>query len=282
MTENYEQENENVIWINEYPLQETYDRIDRALDQRIDWRTIIDTARAEKYAAFDVSWVVNLLPHLTLDEEYRLLCYVTYEYHGIWGHVAAIRKGEPAVPTISEDLASQILSGPRLDLPACAVSPMDAIYHDGTIHGMIDALICALYMAQIPYQQFEDRHLTRFITQYPERFFTDYHRYVDIPDWRIRGIIDYKGSVSTIYAIRERIEEGFGVSDGQDRIYLESYSFSRDLRGKELSRALGHDRSARTYPSYIKDNTRYNEERHCCDFSCSSVLIALQKNYREL
>ena len=58
MTENYEQENENVIWINEYPLQETYDRIDRALDQRIDWRTIIDTARAEKYAAFDVSWVV--------------------------------------------------------------------------------------------------------------------------------------------------------------------------------------------------------------------------------
>ena len=117
-----------------YPLEEHYIMCERYLKSRIDWSEISAEIKRNGVSYFNVSDILMLFPHLELDEDYDLICYLGNEYHGIWGRIAAIQDDENIEPVFDAETkaASHFFMGKEFKLPERAVPPMEAIYHDVT------------------------------------------------------------------------------------------------------------------------------------------------------
>ena len=258
---------EELSFLNYYPLEECYILCEQYLKSCFDWDDITEEIKQNGVTCSTVSDVVQLFPHLELDENYELICYLAQEYHGIWGRIAAIKKGENFKPVFDSETerASILFMGKDFKLPDSATPPMEALYHDGTDEGFLEAVLCSLLLEAIPYLHFENRNLKIIMDSVPPEFNERWNIIVNIEDWMPRYIND------SIIALVRKIEDGCGSSDGKDRIYLTQFNFQRNLGFYHAFIAKDHHSM---YRNQINDDKRYNKNRRCCVFTKSSVLVA--------
>ncbi len=264
-------------YLDHYPLKEHYDVCREYLYGKTDWQSKSTELKEKGVIWFDISNAINLFPHLELDEDYALICYLSSEYHGLWGHVAALHHSASRTPIIDSEFErlSKLIWGTHFKLPEAAVPPMEAIYNDGTSEGYLEALLCDLFLSAFPYTRHEQEHLDIIMTEPPFMLGNAWDSYVDIPDWRPRAIVK-SGHADTIIAFRREIENGIGASSGQDRIYLSQYNFQSWLG---LYHSLLPQKSRAKYQGQIDDDARYTDKRRCCVSVVSSLLIAQEKHY---
>ncbi len=260
---------EECVFLNNYPLEEHYTRCEQYIESHIDWDKRCEEIKQKDVSYFDVSDVVSLFPHLELDEDYKLLCYLGREYHGIWGRIAAIKNGANLEPEFDSqnEWVSTLLGGKHFELPESAASPMEVIYHDGTDEGRLEAILCAQFFEVIPYANFAYRHKAIIMDNPPPNLSEDWNTIVNIEDWTPRRVNN------SIIVFWRKIEDGIESSDGRDRIYLRQFNFENYLG---FYHAFKMNNSRSMYRNQIDDDKRYNENRHCCVFTESSVLVAIE------
>ena len=262
---------DNCVYLDQYPLEEHYNTCIRYINS-LNWDEISNRISKEGVIHFDVSDVVSLFPHLELDENYGLICFLSREYHGIWGRIAAIKNGDSCEPVIDpDDKLAQLFKGHHFSLPEGAAPPMEVIYHDGTPYGYFEALLAREFLGAIPYTCFERKNWDFCITEYPENFPLNWHVYEKISDLRPHMTTTQYGVTVSLYW--HHPENGIGSSDGCDRIYLAQHTFKKRLGHHFLS-------SMSMYKTHIKDDERYREGRHCCVANDRSIDIAVQKDWR--
>lgn len=226
---------------------------------------------------FDISHIMRLFPHLTLDDNYRLMCYLTSGFHGITGTIRALRKGIPSEPTVES-----IFSDPRVDFflgkeltpPKESAKPMEAIYNDGTPEGYFEALLCSEFLRTLPGTESLFHNWMPILNQPPADYPSAWDTYLDVTDWRPRILLSEDWS-PTLLAYSRYIENGTEGSDGRDIIHLTQYSFERNLwhyHYKQIKMNLACPEGQ------IEDNSRYKDGRCCCVFNESSIMIAREKN----
>lgn len=240
----------------------------------LDWAEIKRLARENGATFFDVSSAIDLFPHLELDENYRLICYVGSEYHGLWGRVAAVKVGCTIEPVIEDEEHFPSL-GRHFDLPDSSAPPMEAIYNDGTPEGYLEALLMANFLMAIPYVHWEQEMWDECLLCQPDDYSQGWNIDVEIPDWspEIKYEIYFGQLIVTIKAFWRHFENGIGSSDGLDNVSLIKHSFRTDL--SHLRRSAPEDNSM--YRSHIQDDSRYSLMRRCCVSYSSSITVATQK-----
>lgn len=269
---------EQSIEITDYPLSDNYTAGRNYIEKRINWKSVSLTVDEQGFAQFDVSDVIDLFPRLALDDGYRLICYVSKEYHGLWGRVAAVPKGEPAVASAKDGIWSAFFHGPELELPDCAAPPMEAIYRDGSPEGFLDAIICEQILSSLPYARYEDNHWEELIDGRPSDMQKSWNEWVYIPDWSIRMVPSSSG-IDSIRVFCRRFENGYGSSDGLDRISLRSYYVVGML---DIYNHFSQTKYRTTmYKTHISSKGRYSEDRQCCVFGCNSIGVARQRDRKE-
>lgn len=262
---------QSCYYLDGYPLYEHYHACWEFLDHDVDW-----SFHGKDATWFDISHVMRLFPHLTLDENYRLVCYLTSGYHGTFGQVRALRHGVPSEPTVES-----IFSDPRVDSflgkkltpPKESAAPMEAIYHDGTAYGCFEALLCSEFLSALPGTNSVYQHWMPFLTAPPPDYPSAWDTYLDVTDWRPR-ILMSKSRTPILLAYARYIENGTEGSDGRDLIHLTQYSFERNLwhyHYKQLRMNLARPEEQ------IEDNSRYKDGRWCYVFNESTIVIAQER-----
>ncbi len=255
--------------LSQYPLDEHYD-VCRKYINRLNWNKISDDIRKNGTVGIDVSDTISFFSHLELDPEYRLVCYMTIEYHGIWGRVVAVKITDDWQPKCDADQEFHPqLFGNKLDMPECAVPAMEAIFNDGSGEGYFEAVLLSLFLQALPYTRFEQDHWSLIMKTTPDNYEENWEHKVALSNWSPRF------SNSTISALSRKVENGFGASDGKDRIYLKQFNFCRNINEQLLMTVLRTKRPIDT--KHITEEKRYSDARRCCVFTESSVLVAKQK-----
>lgn len=256
--------------LSQYPLDEHYE-VCRQYMNRLNWNKISDDIRKNGTVGIDVSDVISFFSHLELDPEYRLICYMTSEYHGIFGRVAAVKITDDWQPKCDADQEFHPhLFGNKLNLPECTVPAMEAIFNDGSGEGYFEAVLLSLFLQALPYTCFEQDHWSLVMNTTPDNYEENWDYEVALANWSPRY------SNSTITVLSRKVENGIGVSDGKDRIYLKQFNFCRSVNDQLLRTMLRIQRPIDT--KHITQGDRYNEMRRCCVFTESSILIAKQKH----
>ena len=233
--------NINIRYLNDYPLEENYAACKNFL-KTINWQQIYKEIDKNNVAYYDVSQVISLFPHLTLDKEYKLICCLQSEYHGVFGRVVAI-KNEEEIKAFNVSKRNFL---DDLELPKTSVFPMEKIYNDNSAEGYFEAVLCKLFLDAIPYVRFIYPQWDIIETSAPTEYFDKWNVYVDTQTWH-PVFIDNK-----IICVRHVFENGFSASDGIDRLYLTEYTFY--------------------HSPFVK-----SREPKLCLFKESSVLIAEEK-----
>ena len=261
----------------EYPLSERY-KACRDYISSLDWDAYRDAVRANGVAQFDVTDTAALFPHLSLDENYRLTCYLAHEYHGLWGRIAAVKIGEDDTAAAVKEPPPLSRFGPRLEIPDAAAPPLEAVYHDGAPEGYVEAVICSQFLSAIPYASYEQDAWTELIDARPEDFSENWTELLYIPSWRIRFYPANGASrQGRIVAFSRDFENGLGGSSGIDSIYAASYHFVDDLDLYHMSRDLRGKSSM--YQGSLPGRGRYDARHKCCVFGSSGIEVARQKDW---
>ncbi|MGI6029152.1 MAG: hypothetical protein ACOX81_07060 [Candidatus Heteroscillospira sp.] len=262
-----------VVNLKNYPIEEINSVCFQYLYQ-FNWDVISDTICKEKVAFFDVTDALEPFQHLSLDDNYRLYCYVTQEYHGLWGRVAAVRQGASLEPI----LKGGVFGDTQFEIPDGGVYPSEAIYNDGSPEGYLDAALALEFLSAIPYATFERKNWDNCISGKPKKLDTDWLTIVDLPDWSPRLVYNGKNT-PVLYACWRRPENGSGSSDGLDKIYLRTHSFYRGTKEYYRFQYLRQRSTAQPrsmYRTMLDDDSRYSKTKHCCVSSETSILIAEQ------
>lgn len=255
--------------LSQYPLDKHYRVCRKYMNRSMDWDKITESIHANGTVGVDVSDAILLFSHLELDSEYRLVCYMTSEYHGIFGQVAAVKKGDDWNPKRDADkeFHHQFLN--KLHIPECTLPPMEAIFNDGSAEGYFEAVLCALFLHALPYARFEQEHWPIIMSATPGDFEEKWNYQIALPDWKPRY------SEHSIIVLQRKVENGIGSSSGKDRIYLTRFNFHRNVNESLLASVLRTQHSVSQ--NHITSSNRYSETRKCCAFSQSSVLVATEK-----
>ncbi len=261
-----------MIYIDDYPFDERYKACDDYQNQ-IDWNRASAAIQIDGIAWFDVSTAIGVFPNLVLDENYRLFCCMTREYHGFWGRVAAMHRDDPELPKLEES----ILPGYSFALPPNAAPPMQAVYRTDHPHGYLDAILCQRLLCDIPYAGNVHSKRKEIIDKAPSDFQSGWDVFLDIADWPPRIIRDSDGfrsiACGKLLLFHRVFENGLGSSDGLDSLYLDEYRFysSPGIYG------MVHRNNVNSmYHGFINGNDRYSSDRRCCVFECSSIEVAKQ------
>ena len=256
--------------LSKYPLGEHYG-VCRQYMNRLDWDKISDDIRENGTVGIDISDVISFFSHLELDSEYRLICYMTSEYHGIFGQVAAIKKSDDWQPKceIGPDFKPRG-SGNQHALPECAFPPLEAIYNDGTGEGYFEAVLFSQFLRKLPRAIQLHDHWTYISNVLPDDYEDAWEYQVALADYSPRY------TQHTITALNRVYENGMSGSDGKDRIYLSQFNFSTSVNDHLLMTVLRTKRPIDT--KHITEGNRYSETRRCCVFTESSILVAKQKH----
>ena len=258
---------EKIFSLEGYDLDNFYRRSHQYLRETIDWDAISKNVGENGIEAFPVAGSLELFSHLTLDERYELYCYVAREYHGLWGRVAAVPKGD------QQDLVVKpgIFGYTELTLPDSAVPPMEALYHDGTPEVYFESVLCTQLFRAVPYVGFERQNHDNIWTAPPGDLSEQWNVHIHLPDWTPK--VFWEDGHCTMIACKFEYENGIGSSNGRSRIKLSEYSFWSKLsflHGIEPMKRVGKD----IYPSRIEDDGRYGEGRCCCVAKEVSILVA--------
>lgn len=222
---------------------------------------------------------MGLFPHLILDENYRLICYLTSGYHGTSGTVRALHNGvssDPVVESLFSDARMDYFVGKKLTPPSKSAPPMEAIYGDGTPEGYFEALLCSEFLCALPGTGSVYQHWMPFLIAPPIDYLSSWDTYLDVTDWRPRILLSKDWSL-TLLAFSRHIENGLEGSDGQDTILLTQYSFERNLKWYHLKQLK---LNSACHEEQIEDDSRYSNDRRCCVFNESSILVAREKEGR--
>lgn len=256
-------------YLDSYPIESCNDACFQYMNS-FDWKGIREAAMRNGPFHFDVSDTLRLFPHLELDERYALYCYVSPEYHGLWGRVAAVKRDTSPDPI---HVKPDPLWEYSFELPDTALPPMEVIYNDGSPFGYFEALLAGELLSALPYVCHEQQHWDNCIFFPPALYEAEWERYLDLPDWRPRLVQDSCGGVS-LYICWRHFENGLGVSDGRDLIYLTEHSFYSGLKFYHFLE-LKNPRSM--YKSQLNEDSRYGEAKHCCVASSQRILLAREK-----
>lgn len=257
------------IYLDSYPIEDRNDACFRYMDS-FDWRGISEKVKRDGVIHFEVSDALSLFPHLELDERYALYCYVSRQYHGLWGRVAAVKEDtSPAPINIQKDSPL----GPSFELPAAALPPMEVLYNDGSPTGYFEALLAMKLLSALPYTCFEQQRWDECIFFPPAHYKSKWEQYIDLPDWRPRLVQDHREGVS-LYACWRHYENGLGSSDGRDQIYLVQHFFYSDLK---LYHFFEPKDTLTMYKSRLDEDSRYGEARHCCVASSHEILLTRER-----
>lgn len=261
---------DSVCFLDQYPLDYHYHVCKQYLKDDLDWNEFYAEIRENGAAFFEITEIISFFPHLELDENYSLICYLASEFHGVWGRVAAIKNGDSRAPIFDAETEKwdYLFRGKDFKLPHGAVPPMEAIYHDGTNEGYFEAVLCSLFLRGLPYTHFLYNHWDIIMNEPPSNIQKGWGAFVDVPCWIPRRV------ENTIIAFKREIENGYDSSDGRDRIYLTQFHFVENLGHYHF---VESQKRHSMYPNRIKDDKRYNEKRHCCVFFESTVLVAREK-----
>lgn len=255
-----------------YPLAE---RHSAALDyiNGIDWDQICGSIYKNAVTYFDISKAIDIFPHLELDNNYSLFCYVASEYHGLWGRVAAIRNCCDIRPRI---IGKGGFFGPVFDFPRYAFDPMEAVFNDGTPEGYLEALLLAGLLSSIPYARHEQEHRDLFINAPPIDLNTHWDLYERLPTWTPLFMEDDEKAV--IFACKHHFENGIGSSNGLDSIHIHKFTFYQTLaRLHKFDIKLFHEPRPLELRAWIHADSRYNPTHRCCAFKDVSILVAQEK-----
>ena len=256
--------------LSQYPLDEHYG-VCRKYINRLDWDKIKEDIARKGTIGVDVSNVISIFPHLELDPEYKLICYMTSEYHGIFGEVAAINKADDWQPKceIGPDFKPYSL-GNKLGLPECAFPPLEAIFNDGTEEGYFEVVLFSMFIKTLPRATLLHDHWTYILNSLPEDYEDAWEYQVALADYSPRY------TQNTITALNRIYENGMGGSDGKDRIYLSRFNFSKSVNEHLLKIVLRTKSPTKT--KHITESNRYSDTRKCCAFTESTILVAKQKH----
>ena len=252
-----------------YPLLSIYAQCNQYFEQ-IDWKTVSNILKAGEIAQFEISDAVSIFPRLTLDSSYELWCYLTGDrYIGRWGKVAAVYIGED-----NKGHGSPGLTGTVLHLPTSAAPLMEAIYHDGSPEGYLEAILCTDLLHHIlSSDQYEE-----FIEQPPTSYLENWNISRLLASW---GMWYYpsksESGQSTIIAVRQRIESNYRrfFDESTDRIFACKYQFIRSLdRMHSIDRK---DLERQGYKTLLPGTGRYDEQRRCCLFLESRFELAHER-----
>ncbi|MBQ8143262.1 MAG: hypothetical protein IJ042_00530 [Butyricicoccus sp.] len=259
--------------LSSYPLKRMQDRMWDHMNEGFDWKSIYAKVTLEKPAYVDVSGVVRLFPHLQLDENYALYCYLAREFHGIRGTIAAVPKDADPAPTYKPVLEAAKTLGVKVEPPECPIPPLEAMYRDGSTAGCLETILLRNLLCEIPFRSFAYTHQVDCLTVSPDRFSEEWDIILDIPDWSPRAVIDEE--ITSILVFEREYELGLEASDGRDRICLRKYTF-RDRPASENERMFNeHILGLKTYVP--KNPERYTDERRYCICETKSILIAQEK-----
>ena len=256
--------------LSKYPLEEHY-RCCCQYVNSLDWDEISDITRKKRAISIDVSNAISLFPHLELDPEYQLICYMSSGYHGISGSVVAINRADDWVSQCEIDKESD--PGTPLNkthIPECALPPMEAIFNDGSAEGYFEAVLLSLFIKALPYTRHIHNGRRHIINTLPDNYEDDWEYQVTLADYSPRYLGD------TIMALTRRCENGLSGSDGKDCIYLSQFEFCNNVNEYLLWKALRTQRPIET--KHITESNRYSETRKCCVFTESNVMVAREKN----
>ena len=255
--------------LSQYPLGEHYD-VCRKYMNHLDWDKIRKDIALQGTIGVDVSNAISLFPHLELDPEYRLICYMTSEYHGIFGQVAAIKRSDDWQPKseIGSDFKPHS-SGNQLALPEYAYPPLEAVYNDGTGEGYFEAVLFSQFIQKLPRAR-QIRGYWKYISNaLPEDYEDSWEYQFTLADYSPRY------TQHTITALSRTYENGLSGSDGKDLIYLSRFYFSESINEHLLMIVLKTKKPIDA--KHITEEKRYSDARRCCVFTESSVLVAKQK-----
>ena len=252
-------------YLNDYSFEDQFWACyDYALD--LDWKSIATEIMRDKVISFNISSAVNLFSHLTLDEDYELYAYIGAEYHGLWGRVAAVKKGESTQATVVEYPRGPVRTW--FNLPETAVYPLSVIYADGSPYGYLDAIIAENFFRALPYMRHENRVWGICLCEQPKDYPDSWSVFVDIPDWSPR--IKQSGSATTILLCWGMNTSKFGI-EPKIRITLKEFIFYNGVfENSMLLRGSKHG----MYCAHITDARRYRAGRHCCLFDKNGIVIA--------
>lgn len=252
-----------------YPLVSIYAQCHQYFEQ-IDWETVSDIIKAGEIAQFEISDVVSMFPHLTLDSSYELWCYFARDrYTGRWGKCAAVHIGGG-----NKGYGSPGLTGTVLHLPTSAAPSMEAIYHDGSPAGYLEAILCTDLLNHILSSDLYEE----FIEQPPSNYSENWNISRIIASWDMWYYPSkFESGQSTIIAVRQRIENNYRrfFDESTDRIFACKYQFIRSLdRMHSIDRK---DLEQQGYTTLLPGKGRYDEQRRCCLFLESRFELAYER-----
>lgn len=260
-----------MIPLDDYPFDSALDAALRYV-RSFDWDAIHRRIGEESVICFDVSDIVSVFPHLSLHGDYTLQCYMAREYHGYYGNIAAIRKGAICEPLVKEGRYFSSFT-----LPDTAADPLDALYHDGSPHGYLEALLIAQFLFVLPRLYLQNREARRCLTQPPADLHENWDSFVELSDWRPRLFRCDNGS-ATLYACWRFYRFPIGSSDGCDSICLQEHTFY-NLYALRLMRCLQHETTNTNSPIY--GDLKRAPTPYCCAHSTSSIQIAKEQGGRD-
>lgn len=253
--------------LSQYPLDKHYENCRQYLYHSMNWDEIRISIREKGTIGVDVTDTILLFSRLELDSNYRLICYMTSEYHGIYGSVLAVKKCDDWRPKCHTDKDCNQMN--RLHIPECAVPAMEAIYNDGSGEGYLEAVLYALFLRALPYTCFEQNRWPLILNTIPDHFEETWDYYVLVADWNPRY------SNRTVTVMERKIENGIGASNGKDRIYLTQFQFCSSVNDYLLANVIKTQKPINS--NHITDGNRYSKIKRCCVFIQSSVLVAEEK-----
>ena len=241
--------------LKDYPVEHIKTRCMDVINNQ--YKIVSQQAREREWpVSVRLPGLTELFPHLYLDEDYELFGYYAWEYHGLFGEIAAVHKSDDHTAMVKDFVI------PIIQLPKKAVDPMEVFYCDGSAEGYIEAIILKRLLDGL--HRFE---INDWIVSSKGIDITSWERIVEVNDWNIKYKLLKDGCYVSLFS---RNEPSIEDSDIPISIYLKQYSFCDDI---DLYRALKKEDHSE-FPHKLEGRRRYKGDRHCCIMHESSVVIA--------
>lgn len=256
-------------YFTDYPFEETSKKCNDYI-LSLDWENIRYVVRNEDFICLDVTDCVKVFPHLELDEDYQLMCYISHEHHGYHGRIAAIKKGESTEGAIEDEPLARHLG--IVDLPETAVNPMEVIFNDGTAEGFLEAVLFSCFLCDIPNNRFRHHKRKDILQEYPDDINSRWDVHIEIMDLRPKAV--FEGNDIKIYLYRREYAKIFLPTDGRDEITLSMYVFNKWNFGYWSNK---NKKEEYIYKNYVDLEEKYSDIRHTCLFVDLTLQVAKVK-----
>ena len=203
----------------------------------------------------DISDVVKVFPHLSLNPNYRIFHFCCHSYHSNYATGAVKINAVPDVKiTLPLINTFEVSNGIPLG---------DALFRDASPEGAFEAIL---------FQHLADRmdpiRYRPYMTKHPLHYNRDWLIDLDVEDWRPKAFIDKNGIVSHVQVFILN-DLRYRLIDDIATVELHRYTFSRNI---QLYRSLRS--RERIFKNTDDDFSRYDNQHLCCTISTLTESIA--------